>query len=290
MSTTISPAFRLSEDADIFAVGNDLREALRPMLVKHFRDIVSDFVFYQFDAEISTETLENPSFKDFYKKTLGEINEALIHGNKPLDPMFLNLAKSIRYYRGVFLRNEERNEKYLMLPLTTLGDKDLLEKTVLSVPGVEEEYSYWDATDSQLEYMTKEEHFDRYKAWRGALDMHGNAFEQGLVVQFFGDVSGWTHLTCWSNYDAVFSEIATEERESHRFRQLVMNYYAGAYKAKFPDTSWHKLFFGMNAFMSSEELNPLLLAFAEEAPELVDEALKLASDRVTDFPIYVPNS
>lgn len=142
MSTTVSPAYRVEFVADVFKLADDLCAVLKPGLwEKAIGDVLRDTV-YQYDNQVYL-TGALPDFKVLFNEQV-----------EFTDP------DELRSW-FVFLKHVPRDQVFVLFR----GVPHDMLSTVEQVPGVGEDYSYWDSSDSQLEHMSYEEWIERRVVW-----------------------------------------------------------------------------------------------------------------------------
>lgn len=283
MSTVIYPAFRLSKDANLFKVSEALRVKLTPILVEEFMRQVADYAVTNFDSGRD----EDQSFRDYFMSMVNEIHNALIFDCVTMDDTFLlNTVKQIRDYLGIFLLNDVRDEVYLKL---SSAYSEGFEDVVLSIDGIENEFSYYNSSDNQIRRevnpLTYEEWEDRKAAWNEVDSRNSNLAEIGICVNFFGDYSTSALLTKWETYEEAFDTLVTEKLKSRRFRHLVMNEYCSRVFKKLPELDLMDFMMSCFSALADNGGDVSMLHEAESHPEELKAAILYAEERVQQLPI-----
>lgn len=276
MSTTISPAFRVSAEADLFSVAEGLRATLIPYLSDKFRKEAVSMAITEFDSVEERDS--DWDFSEFLKISLNHLRRNLTGDVETYDKYDLLPFRRILDFRAIFLRNKVRGETYVLLgePLDKNG-----EALVLGVEGIESDFSYWNGSDSQLETMTEEEWETRKVSWGETIDRLKGIPEQGIVVKFFESIS--IHDLCgWKHYEGQSDSLVAELAAEARFRRLVFNAYLENLRKVYPDLDIMQTINGSWQFMNpKKELDFSTLPFAEEQQIRLENAISFAEERVT---------
>lgn len=166
MSTVIKPAYQLHAGTDIFAFIRELRTVIVPMLEEsicqeYFREAV-----FAFDGDREGRTFRE--VLSSFIRTAAEQNSVY---SRPFDA------------EVVFFKNPVRGELYVMLygfPLEAIEQFQALD----AVTG---DFSYWNNSDSQLEYLSQEAWDDRIVAWRETLNLLQPTGVQGVTMTLFAE-------------------------------------------------------------------------------------------------------
>ena len=291
MSTSIHPAFRLSADLDLLGFSGRLRDALTPHLTERFQRIVVDKAVRAYDEghpdDSPLTSCKDKPFSEFLSMYAVYLSRALFGMDDGLfDRYDLSSLRRIADGNGVILRNPVRDELYVLLSDGVAGEEES-ESAVLGVEGVVSDYSYWDATDSQLEWLSEDEWRDRKKAWSETLDYTKGVPEQGLVVRFFSSRSSYD-LLGWRVFEGRSGALLPDNCWEARFRRLVFNRYMGEWGKthRDPDSDGLSDMFEALKFLKVEnERDYSMLPSVAEHQGLLDEAIRRAEERISGFPI-----
>lgn len=160
MSTTISPAFKIADDFDVFRFAEIARAELTAEIVRLYHTQVLHYAVMNKDS--------HPD-QDFRDVVVSELKEDF---NRDL------------HFRATFLfyRNHVRNEVYVR----PLGFVSEVANKLNKLPYIDSDFSYWDGSDSQLESMSEEEWKDRKKAWMETIPYDGKSLHH-VEVKLFDD-------------------------------------------------------------------------------------------------------
>lgn len=281
MSTTITPAFRLSSEIDVFTVADGLRGTLIPYLADKFRKEAVAMAVREFDNGNEVPGLE---FSEFLKKFIILLRENLTGHSEKYDKYDLLPFKRILDCQAVFLRNKVRNETYCLISQDGLGEKG--ETLVLNeVKGIESDFSYWNGTDSQVAVIGEDEWYFRKACWKETIDRSVGIPQQGLVVRFFETLSLYELLN-WKFFEGKSESLLAEEVEEERFRRIVFNTFLGKLRKVYPDFDIMEMVNGSWHFLNPRKARDYeKLPFFEEQKMRLDDAILFAETRVTDFPL-----
>lgn len=189
MSTTIAPAFRVSDDLDIFRFAETVRNDLTPKIIRLYQKHVLQYAVMNRDLH---------SDKDFRDVILEELKE--------------DFGRNL-YFGATFLfyRNPVRDETYVRV----LGVGSDLTPELEKLPYFVSDYSYWDSSDSQLESISEAEWKDRKKAWNETVAFDGKSL-QYVEVKLFDDYMIHVATSLKSFTEAYLSlEYPSLERRKH---------------------------------------------------------------------------
>lgn len=285
MSTNISPAFRISPDADLFDVSDSLRETLTPFIASQFkRDLVKVLV-RSFDSYENTEGAA--TFAEYLKASLSKLRGVSRKENNVSFTEILAFHDEISKFQASFIRNMTRHETYLLLSPIGLGSEG--REAVLTVDGVDSDYSYWNSSDSQVNgsgpnLISMEEWEDRKVAWSETLNYSKDVSEQGMVVKFFGRYSSHCLLN-FSEFDGQMDDLLASDFHEDRFRRLAVDGYLKRLMQANPELDIFTLVSESYEFFRSGERDYGVLPFVDTNKELLNAAVSFAEERVTDFPI-----
>lgn len=284
MSTTISPAFFVSADADLFAVADGLRAALIPCLSEDFRKEAVRLAITEFDSVEERES--DWDFSEFLKVSLNALRRNLggeIDTYDKYDKYDLLPFRRILDMEAIFLRNKVRDETYVLISQNILDKSG--ESLVLGVEGIESDFSYWNGTDSQLEYLTEEEWETRKVSWNETIDRSKGVAQQGMVVKFFETISRYEMLK-WDSFEGKSASLVAELAPEDRFRRLVFNAYLESLRRVYPDLDLMETINGSWHFLNpKKEREYGTLPFADEQSLRLQDAISFAETRVAAFPL-----
>lgn len=160
MSTTIAPAFKVSDDFDVFRFAETVRNDLTPKIVNLYQTHVLQYAVMNRDLH---------SDKNFKDAVLEELKE--------------DFGRNL-YFGATFLfyRNPIRDEIYVRV----LGVSTELSPELEKLPYFVSDYSYWDSSDAQLQFISESEWKDRKKAWNETVAFDGKSL-QYVEVKLFDD-------------------------------------------------------------------------------------------------------
>lgn len=288
MSTNISPAFRISPDADLFNVSDSLRETLTPFIVSQFKRDVVSFLVRSFDSPENKES--TATFAEFLKTSLSKLRG--VSRNLDASAYFTEILAfhdEISKFQAYFVRNMVRHETYLLLSSIGLGSEGR-EAVLLTVDGVDSDYSYWNSSDSQVNgsgpnLISMEEWEDRKVAWGETLSYSKDVSEQGMVVKFFGEYSAHC-LFAFSGFEGQMDVLLSSDFHEDRFRRLAVNGYWERLMKADPSLDILSLISESYAFFRSDsERDYGVLPLVDTNKELLNAAVRAAEERVADFPI-----
>jgi hypothetical protein len=281
MSTTIDPAFRVSSDANLFDVAEELRAVLIPYLTDKFRREAVSMALNEFDS--LDEIDSGLRFAEFLEVSVLQLRRNLVGDFDTYSKFDLLPFNRILDFHAVFLRNGVRGETYLLPSQDALGDKG--EELVLGVKGIVSDYSYWNGSDSQIAHIGEEEWLDRRQAWKETLQYSTGVVQQGLVVKLFERLSAY-ELASWKKYKGQGQALVAESAGEERFRRVVFHQYLDGLRKVYPDLDIMSVVSGSWRFMNPKrELNYTELPYAEEQEDLLKRCISYAEKRVADFPI-----
>lgn len=285
MSTNISPAFLLSSDADVFKVSEGLRAVLVPRLIEDFQKETVNHAVRKFDRRENADSTE--PFNRFFSQHLIHLGRSLFGAGDKMDRFDENFFTRISDFNGIIFRNPVRGEKYLLCSDDVL-DKDGIE-AVLSVDGIEGEFSYHNSTDSQLDYLTYEEWQDRRDAWNETLDWKKGLQSQGMTVKFLSGSS--YELLNYDSYVAAEKALLPSAFIEDRFRMIVMDLYFSELVKVIPDLDILRAMNRSWKFLNANyERDYSKLWKADEHQSLVEEVVTTAERRVSEFPLIFGNN
>lgn len=286
MSTNISPAFRVSSDTDLFALSDSLRETLTPFIVSRFkRDVLSSLV-RSFDSNENKDS--TASFAEYLKTSLAKLRGFSRKDDSVDFTDILAVHDEISKFQAFFIQNKVRNETYLLLSPIGLGSEG--KEAVLTVKGIDSDYSYWNSSDSQVNgsgpnLISMDEWEDRKVAWGETLNYGKDVSEQGLVVKFFGSYSAHC-LFALSEFEGQMDTLLSSDFNEDRFRRLVFNkYLEGIMKADPSLDVMYLISDSYKFFWADSERDYGVLPLVDTNKELLNEAVRLAEARVAAFPV-----
>lgn len=286
MSTNISPAFRISPDADLFDVSDSLRETLTPFIALQFkRDVVSSLV-RSFDSSENKESAG--TFADYLKASLSKLRGVSRKDDSADFTEILAFHDEISKFQALFVRNMIRHETYLLLSPVGLGSEG--REAVLTVDGVVSDYSYWNSSDSQVNgsgpnLISSEEWEDRKVAWGETLSYGQDVSEQGMVVKFFGRYSSHLLLSL-KEFVGQMDALLSDDFEEDRFRRLAVNGYLERLMKADPSLDIFSLVSeSYEFFRLGSERDYSVLPLVGTNKESLNAAVRVAEERVTAFPI-----
>lgn len=287
MSLTISPAFLVSADADLFEVAGGLRSTLIPYLSDNFRKEAVSMAVRAFDD--AEEIDSGRGFSEFLESYLTLLRRNLSGDLETLDKYDLLPFRRFLDFQATFLRNEVRGETYVLLSQDQLCKEG--EALVLGVKGIAADFCYWNGSDSQVNgsnpfitNISEEEWLRRGDSWKETIDRRKGISQQGLVVKLFEQLSVYGLLS-WKTYKgemALIAEVAPEER----FRRIVFNTYLEKLRKVYPDLDIMETINGSWRFLNpKKEREYDSLPFAEEESHRLQDAIAFAETRVIEFPL-----
>lgn len=287
MSLTISPAFRVSSDADLFEVAEGLRTVLIPHLSNEFRKEAVRMAISEFDNP--GNLISGQDFPKFLETHVSHLRQNLAGDLTNYDKYDLQPFQRILDFQAIFLRNKVRGETYVLLSQDGLNKEG--EILVLGVEGIASDFCYWNGSDSQVNGsnplitdITEEEWLRRGDSWKETIDYKKGMVQQGLVVKLFESISIY-ELLSWKSYKgevALIAEYALEER----FRRIVFNTYLEKLRKVYPDLDIMETINGSWRFLNPKKDRAYgSLPFAEEESHRLQDAISFAEERVTAFPI-----
>lgn len=285
MSTNISPAFRVSPNADLFDVSDSLRATLKPFIASKFKREVVKTLVRSFDSYENTEN--TAAFADYLRTSLSKLRGISRKENNISFTEILAFHDEISKFQATFVRNVARHETYLLLSPIGLGSKG--REAVLTVDGVDSDYSYWDSSDSQVNgsgpnLISMEEWEDRKVAWGETLNYSKDVSEQGMVVKFFGMYSSHCLLS-FGEFEGQMDDLLSSDFHEERFRRLAVDGYLKRLMTANPSLDIFTLVSESYEFFRSGERDYGVLPLVDTHKELLNEAVSFAEERVTDFPI-----
>lgn len=250
MSINITDGYRLRRGVDIF----DFSENLRNALVSHQEAAIAK-MFVDKATIMHDMSTEDVSFKDC-------LIEQIRLSQKDDDERSYLFSCF-----GTLYKNPTRNEVYLLLRNAARGS----EERVLALEEVEEEYSYWNNSDSQLSYLSQEEWHDRLAAWKET-QLFDTFYSHGITVNIVNLSAHllfntktvekyWNSLTLPS-YEFRFKNILYHAYTFGRIEELGLSDFSEAIKAysRYAATEYNNL----------QDALPK----AAEHPEWVEEAVQ----------------
>lgn len=282
MSLTISPAFLVTSDADLFEVAEGLRAVLVPYLSEAFRKEAVKMAITEFDSVEERDS--DCDFSEFLRVSLNRLRQNLAGMMETYDKYDLLPFRRILAIEAIFLRNKVRGQTYVLVGQNVLDRK--AEALVLGVKGIESEFSYWNGTDSQLEYLTEEEWEIRKVSWNETIDRSQGVAQQGLVVKFFETTVSPYDLLKWDSFEGRSASLVAELAPEDRFRRLVFDAYLESLRKVYPDLDLMGTINGSWHFLNpKKEREYGRLPFAEEQELRLQDAISFAEGRVAAFPI-----
>lgn len=164
MSTIIKPAYKLAAGTEVFAFVREMRNVLTPTLKQYVCNAYYREAVFAFD-----EDKEGRTFREVLSSLIGEFMKQ--------DSIYASPFNA----EVVFLKNPVRGELYVIL----YNFPDEAVTLFQSLGGVTEDFSYWNNSDSQLEYLSQETWDDRILAWTETLDLFEPTGVQGLTAALF---------------------------------------------------------------------------------------------------------
>jgi hypothetical protein len=282
MSTTITPAFRLSPDADLFEVAEGARSVIVPYLSQKFREEYVQVAVREFD---SVEHINSGlSFSEFMQSSVRNLRENLNGKTGTLDKYDLLPFRRILDFQGVFLKNRVRHHTYVLFSQDALGEEG--ESLVLQVEGIESDFSYWNGSDSQVADIGEEEWYFRKDCWKETIDNKRGIAQQGIVVKFFEPLLSTYDLLNFKTYKGESESFVTEYLKEERFRRIVFHTYLDKLRKVYPDLDIMQTINRSWMFMNpAKELNYSKLPFFAEQELRLEDAVSFAETRINEFPL-----
>lgn len=287
MSTNLSPAFRIHPDADLFTVSDSLRETLTPFIVSQFKCDVVNSLVRSFDSLENTGS--TATFAEYLKTSLSKLRGVSRKDDSSDFTEILAFHDEVSKYQAFFVFNKVRQETYLLLSPVGLGSEG--RQAVLTVDGIDSDYSYWNSSDSQVNgsgpnLISMDEWEDRKVAWGQTLNYGKDVSEQGLVVKFFGSYSSH-RLFSLKEFEGQMDDLLSSDFTEDRFRRLAFNRYLGGLMKADPSLDILSLVSeSYEFFRLDSERDYGVLPLVDTHKELLNSAVSFAEERVTEFPIY----
>ncbi len=255
MSTTISPAFRVPRDFDIVGFSRVARQKLTPALItNYYQETLANAVFTQ-------DNFPNRSFKEV---VLAELQDEGFEKDRHFNAAFY------------FYLNPVRDEVYVHLK----GFPFEVIKLAKQLFSENDDYSYWNGSDSQLEYLSVAEWQDRGKAWLETIPVSGVNVNH-VKVALFDDYMRHVH-TAYKEFASVYENLDYPSEEKRVDRLLFSVYHDRLRESGFS--------YGFNDLMSAASRyfvdGVSALIAVDEYAEILEESSAYTSTLVSNNTRY----
>lgn len=250
MSITITDGYRLRRGIDVF----DFSENLRNALVEYQEAAISKMFVEKATIKYDLSS-DGTSFKDYL---IAEIRTSQKNDDE---------RSYLFSCFGTLYKNPTRDEVYLLLRNTARG----AEEKVLALDEVEEEYSYWNNSDSQLSYLSQEEWQDRLVAWKETQVFEDMRYSHGLIINII-NLSAHLHFSM-RTIEKYWDSLTLPSDES-RFKNILYHAYTLGRIEELGLSDFYEAIKAYSRYASTEYKDlQAALPGAQEHPDWVKEAV-----------------
>jgi hypothetical protein len=263
MSINITDGYRLRRGVDIF----DFCDNLRSALIEHQEIAIAKMFVDKATIKFDMST-DGTSFKDYL---MAEIRTSQQNAEE---------RSYLFSCFGTLYKNPTRDEVYLLLRNTARGS----EEKILVLDEVEEEYSYWNNSDSQLSYLSQEQWDDRLLAWKET-QVFDSFRNRGLTVNI---VNLSAHLLFnIGTVEKYWDSIPLPVYES-RFKNVLYHAYTFGRIEELGLSDFYEAIKAYSRYASTEYKDlATILPGAAEHPDWVEDAIEHTHDIISQKEIVL---